>query len=196
MMRKVKVPTLETDRLILRMWKKADYQDLYEYSKNPNVGPASGWRPHKSPAESLMILKDTFWTHMCWAMVHKESGRIIGSIGLDEDEYRRRIDSKELGYSMNEDYWGQGLMTEAAKRIIQYAFEDLQLEILSIQTSEGNARSQRIIEKCGFTSEGYLRHAYKVYDGEIRNIFCYSMLPEEYQALKEAGRFGKDPRFL
>ena len=194
-MRKVKVPTLETERLTLRMWKKTDYRDLYAYSQNPNVGPASGWRPHSSPAESLMILKDTFWTHMCWAMEHKEDGKVIGSIGLDEDGFRPRINSKELGYSMSEDYWGLGLMTEAAKRIIAYAFEDLKLDILSIQTSETNARSRRIIQKCGFTSEGFLRHAYKVYDGEIRNIFCYSMLPEEYQALKAAGQFKPDSRF-
>ena len=102
---KIKVPTLETERLILRMWSKKDAPELYEYAKNPNVGPHAGWKPHASVHESRMIISQLFLTNMCWAIVDKESGKVIGSIGLEEDKFRPDIKSKELGYSLAEDHW-------------------------------------------------------------------------------------------
>lgn len=180
---KIKVPTLETERLILRMWKKKDAPELYEYAKNPNVGPHAGWKPHESVYESKMIISTLFLTNMCWAIVDKESGKVIGSIGLEEDKFRPDIKSKELGYSLSEDYWKKGLMTEAAKRVIKYAFEELKLDVLMIRTGDSNLRSQRVIEKCGFAYEGTLRRTYRVYDGSIREVRCYSMLDEEYEKL-------------
>jgi len=179
-MSKIKVPTLETERLILRMWSKKDAADLYEYAKNPNVGPNAGWKPHESIMESRQIIKSIFWENMCWAMVDKETGKAIGSIGLEKDKFRPDVKSKELGYSLSEEYWGRGLMTEAAKRMIKYAFEDLKLDVLMIRTGDANLRSQRVIEKCGFEYEGTLRRTYRIYDGTIREVRCYSMLKEEH----------------
>ncbi len=180
---KIKVPTLETERLILRMWKKKDAPELYEYAKNPNVGPHAGWKPHESVHESRMIISQLFLTNMCWAIVDKETGKVIGSIGLEEDKFRPEVKSKELGYSLSEDYWKKGIMTEAAKRVIEHAFEDLRLDILMIRTGDANLRSQRVIEKCGFAYEGTLRRTYRIYDGSIREVRCYSMLKEEYKKL-------------
>lgn len=184
---KTKVPTLETDRLILRMWNKKDAPALYEYAKNPNVGPNAGWKPHASVYESRMIIKEIFLPNMCWAIVDKESGKVIGSIGLEEDAFRPGVKSKELGYSLSEDHWKKGIMTEAAKKVIRHAFEDLMLDVLMIKTGDANIRSQRVIEKCGFTYEGTLRRAYLLYDRSIREIRCHSMLKEEYEKLRKDG---------
>ncbi len=186
-MRKIKVPTLETDRLVLRMWRKKDAPQLYEYAKNPNVGPKAGWKPHESIAESKMIISSIFLVNMCWAIVEKRTGRVIGSIGLEEDKFRPNVKSKELGYSLAESCWGKGIMTEAAKCIITYSFEALKLDVLMIRTGNENLRSQRVIEKCGFLYEGTLRRTYRIYDGSIREVRCYSMLREEYAPLKDAG---------
>lgn len=186
-MRKIKVPTLETDRLVLRMWRKKDAPQLYEYAKNPNVGPKAGWKPHESIAESKMIISSIFLVNMCWAIVEKRTGRVIGSIGLEEDKFRPNVKSKELGYSLAESCWGKGIMTETAKCIITYSFEALKLDVLMIRTGNENLRSQRVIEKCGFLYEGTLRRTYRIYDGSIREVRCYSMLREEYAPLKDAG---------
>lgn len=184
---KIKVPNLETERLILRMWRKKDAPELYEYAKNPNVGPHAGWKPHESVTESRMIITQLFLTNMCWAIVDKESGKVIGSIGLEEDKFRPGVKSKELGYSLSEDHWKKGLMTEAAKRVIRHAFDDLKLDVLMIRTGDANLRSQRVIEKCGFAYEGTLRRTYRTYDGNIREVRCYSMLKEEYKKYREDG---------
>ena len=77
-------------------------------------------------------------------------------------------------------------MTEAAARLIRYAFETLKLEILMIRTSDTNIRSQRVIEKSGFLYEGTLRYAYRMYDSKIREVRCYSMLRAEFLAKQES----------
>ena len=181
MMRKVKVPKLETERLILRTWEKRDAKELFEYASNPNVGPAAGWKPHESIQESKSIIDQIFRINTTWAIVHKGSEKVIGSIGLEPDKIRTGIKSRELGYSLSEDYWGEGIMTEAAKRVIAYAFEEMHLDVLMIRTSNVNTRSQRVIDKCGFQYEGTLRRAYRIYDGTLRETRVYSMLKEEYE---------------
>lgn len=182
-MKKVKVPTLETERLILRMWERRDARQLYDYAKDPDVGPHAGWKPHESILESRMIIDSLFRTKETWAIVEKETGSIVGSIGFEPDKYRPQIKSREMGYSLAKSRWGRGYMTEAASKLIEYAFEQLHLEVLMIRTSEANRRSQRVIEKSGFTYEGTLRRAYRMYDGKLREVRCYSMLKEEYKNL-------------
>lgn len=194
-MRKYKVPTIETDRLYLRRWKRKDAADLFEYAKNPNVGPAAGWKPHESQMESRFVITSVYMQNMAWAVVDKATDKVIGSIGLDEDKFRPNISSMELGYSLSEDYWGRGLITEAAKGIIRYAFDVLWLDVLMIKTGEDNVKSQRVIEKCGFAYEGTLRRIYRTHDGRVKAVRCYSMLREEYREMKEREeRDGKEKR--
>ena len=173
--------TIETERLILRDWTSADMDDLYEYAKNPNVGPHGGWKPHESKAESLEIIQTLFLgKYDSWAIVYKDNGKVIGSIGYEEDVRRPEIGCKELGYAMGEEYWGKGIMTEAAMAVIRFGFDEMGLDMISIYRNPLNFRSGRIIDKCGFTHEGTLRKAYKIYDGTIRDVACYSMTKEEY----------------
>lgn len=78
-------------------------------------------------------------------------------------------------------------MTEAAREVIRFAFEELELEQIGICTGTANIRSQGVIRKCGFKYEGTIRRTYKVYDGSIRDSMVYSLLKEEYEAMQ-----GKD----
>lgn len=176
--------TIETERLILRDWSEEDADDLYEYARNPNVGPHGGWKPHESKEESLEIIKTLFLDkYDCWAIVYKESGKVIGSIGYEQDRKRPDIACRELGYALGEDYWGKGLMTEAARAVVRHGFEELMLDMVSVYRNPGNTRSGRVIEKCGFTYEGTLRMAFKIYDGTIRDVACYSMTKGEFKSL-------------
>lgn len=187
MIRKQTVKPLETERLYLRMWKRSDAPQLFAYASNPNVGPRAGWKPHESAAESRKIIETVFKESRVWAIIEKESNRIIGSIGLSEDRFRPGVRSLELGYSLAEEYWGRGLMTEAAKRVIVYGFEYIGLDVMMIRTGEENIASQNVIEKCGFQYEGTLRRIYRIYDGTVKPVRCYTMLREEYDGLRQAG---------
>lgn len=184
----VKVPQLETERLILRNWSLKDAQDLYEYAKDPDVGPNAGWQPHRSVYDSSFIIRNIFKSNSTWAIEEKSTGKVVGSIGLDKDMYREGINSREMGYSLAKRCWGQGYMPEAAGRIIEYAFEDLKLDILMIKTATTNFRSQRVIEKKNFTYEGTLRSAHRMYDGTIRDLKCYSMTREEYLKIVDSNQ--------
>lgn len=187
---------LETERLIIRKFRIEDLEDFYQYAKSPNVGPDAGWSPHKSIDESREIL--TAWLDYkdgiddeIGAIVLKEENKVIGSIGLHLSGAGRpeMAGCRMMGYVLSEDYWGRGIMTEASKAVIEYAFEYMKLDILVIDHFEFNVGSKRVIEKCGFTYEGMLRHAAPVATGKIHDICVYSMLRSEY-LIEKAKRLG------
>jgi Acetyltransferases, including N-acetylases of ribosomal proteins len=178
------VDTLETARLKLERWNvRRDAADLFAYAKNPNVGPNAGWAPHKTIRESRKRIRSIFIPNDTWKIVDKQTGRAIGSIGFSPDARRPRVRAAELGYSMSEEYWGLGLMTEAAQEVLRYAFQTLRYELVTITTNPANKRSQRVIEKLGFTYEGTLRYSYMIYDGSVRDTMCFSMFRSEWELM-------------
>ena len=74
--------TIETKRLVLRPWQDSDAESLYKYAKNPNVGPAAGWPVHTSVENSLEILRTVLSKPETYAVVLKETGEAVGSIGI------------------------------------------------------------------------------------------------------------------
>jgi [ribosomal protein S5]-alanine N-acetyltransferase len=171
---------LETERLILRTWSQGDLDDFYEYAKAPDVGPNAGWAPHVNKELSARILQSFIMSGDVWAIEYKQNHKAIGSLGLHEDKKREGVNSKMVGYALSHDYWGRGLMSEAVKCVIKYAFEKLELDVLSVYHYPSNLRSRRVIEKCGFKYEGTMRLASKLYDGTMVDEVCYSMTREEY----------------
>ena len=174
--------TLETQRLFLRGWHTEDLEDFYEYCKNPHVGPAAGWEPHQGIEVSRSILSSFIEKDEVWAIIEKETGKAIGSVGLHDDKLREFPEARMLGYVLSEEYWGKGIMTEAVKAVLAHAFLERSLLIVSVFHYPFNQRSRRVIEKCGFTYEGTMRIAAKIYDGTIYDACCYSMTREEYLA--------------
>lgn len=171
---------LQTQRMILRPYQEGDLEDFYKIGKNPNIGPSAGWRPHENEEESLRILKRFIVEMEVWAIVDRDTSRVIGSIGLHSDRRRDNSDAKMLGFVIDEEYWGRGIATEAAKRIISHAFQDLNVDILTVCHYHFNDGSRRVIEKCGFHYEGTLRLASRMYDGKIHDDVCYSMTKNEF----------------
>ena len=111
---------VETERMILRPFDAADPDEFREYEI---------------------------------AVVLKETAAVVGSVGLEDvlnitmpdDEQGR-----EIGYVLSQEYWGRGLMTEAAKAVIDYCFQTLDWDYIVAAHFETNLRSRRVIEKCGF----------------------------------------------
>ena len=172
---------METERLILRPFTMDDVEAVYDVAKDPNVGVHAGWKPHESIEESRRVMEEIFLPSGAFAVILKEEGKIVGCIALEHDRLRPDANSRELGYWLGSKYWGKGYMTEAAKEMIRYGFEELGLDQIGICTSPVNARSQNIIKKCGFTYEGTLRRTYQIYDGTLRDSMVFSMLKEEYE---------------
>lgn len=146
---------LETERLLLRPWRMEDAPDLYEYARTEEVGPMAGWVPHRSLEESKEIVAMFIRGKNTFALEHKETGKVIGSIGIEElsalpgKEYEPLL-GREMGYVLSKEYWGRGLMPEGVRRVIHYCFEELSLDFLTASHFAWNQQSRRVIEKCGF----------------------------------------------
>lgn len=173
--------TLRTKRLTIRRLYMSDLSDFYGYAKNPNVGPAANWKPHESIEESKKLLETLIKSGNVWAIVENSSSKLIGTIGLHEDEKRQLKNCRMLGYTIGEEWWNLGYCTEAAKRIIRYGFEIHGLDLITVNHFLSNIKSQRVIEKCGFTYEGTLRCSTVRYDGNVFDTREYSMTRDEYK---------------
>ena len=144
---------LETDRLILRKWTEADAQSLFEYAKDPDVGPIAGWPPHKSVEESLDVIRNVLNGEECYAICEKGKNKAIGAIELmlkGRTDRLKRDDECELGYWLGKPFWGRGYMPEAAGEIIRRGFEDLGMNTIWCGYYDGNRKSKRVQEKLGF----------------------------------------------
>lgn len=172
--------SINTKNLLLRPLTMEDTADVFAYSQSENVGPRAGWKPHETIEETEEIMKTIFvGQENVWGI--EKDNQIIGSIGLIEDPHRQNDQARMLGYALSEDYWGQGIMTEAARAVLAYGFDTLGLSLISVVHYPSNLGSQRVIEKCGFYYEGTIRQAEKIYTGEVRDVKAYSIFREEFR---------------
>ena len=144
---------LETERLILRRWEKNDAESLYEYAKDPDVGPIAGWPAHRSIEESRDVIKNVFNGKEAYAICLKTDNKAIGAIELKlngHTDMTERDDECELGYWLGKPFWGQGIVPEAVKEMLRHAFEEIGMTTVWVGYYEGNAKSKRVQEKCGF----------------------------------------------
>lgn len=144
---------ITTERLILRPWEDADAEDLYEYAKDPAVGPSAGWPPHTSIGNSLEIIRSVLSEKETYAVCLKENNRAIGSIGLmigKQSNLGLRGDEGEIGYWIGREFWGRGLIPEAVNGMLRRGFEELGLKTVWCGYFDGNEKSKRVQEKCGF----------------------------------------------
>ncbi len=147
---------IETDRLILRPFTQGDLADFFAYASVPGVGEMAGWPHHETIETSKMILNMFIEEKNVLAVCHKETGRVIGSFGFHDSwaNYDDRYKDKrlcEIGYVLSKEFWGQGLMPEAVRAAVNYAFTFLDLEIIGVCHFVNNRQSRRVIEKSGFT---------------------------------------------
>ena len=147
---------IETERLILRPWRESDLPDFYAYASHPDVGIHAGWNPHRSMEESKQILAMFIREKKVFALELKETGKVIGSLGLEEPNPDPVADGygREIGYVLGKEYWGRGLMPEAVRAVIGYCFDVLHYDYLTCSHFLRNDRSRRVIEKIGFTFFG------------------------------------------
>ena len=171
--------TLVTKRLILRNLTFSDVEDFYNYAKKPNIGPSAGWKPHQSIEESMRIIRMMITENEVWGITLKEVDRVIGTIGLHVRNFdNAMLNQKEIGYVLDDTYWGQGLMVEAVEAVLRYAFIDLELDKVLCGHSTANLQSKRVVEKTNFiyTHKEFRNH----YDGTQIEIIMYELTKDMY----------------
>lgn len=147
---------IQTDRLILRAFVQADLDDFFEYASVEGVGEMAGWRHHQNKEESQMILNSFVENDKTFAICLKENGKVVGSLGVEmyglEDKLTEfnGYKGREIGFVLGKAYWGQGLMPEAVKAVMDYLFNEFDLDFLLCGYYAFNEQSKRVQEKCGF----------------------------------------------
>ena len=144
---------LTTDRLTLRPWRESDLNDFYEYASVDGVGQMAGWNPHRNVEESKGILSHFIEGKHVFALEYQ--GKVIGSLGIEEyseESYPElnALQGREIGYVLSKAYWGQGLMPEAVKAVMDWLFNEEKLDFIIVGHFDRNTQSRRVIEKCGF----------------------------------------------
>lgn len=176
------LPTLDTDRLVLRKVRMDDAKDMFQYGSHPDVSKFTTWNQHESLADTREFIKFVLNRYdnkqtAPWGIEHKEDGKFIGTIdfGLWQPQHK----SAELGYVISHDYWGNGLATEAALKIIAFGFQKMDLVRIQARCFTANAASSRVMEKVGMTFEGVLRKSWYL-KGKHQDLKMYSILRDEF----------------
>lgn len=153
--------TIETERLILRKFKLADAQNMFDnYCSREKVTEYVCWSHHKSIDDTKYYLADTVLpgydkkNTYRWAIVWKDNNEVIGCIDVCDSNERKRC--AELGWVIGDAYWGKGIMPEAAKPVLKYLFS-VGYERIQATHHVDNKKSGRVMEKIGMQYEGILK---------------------------------------
>lgn len=179
---------IETERLILRPWEDEDAESLYKYASDPKVGPIAGWPTHTSIEDSAGVIKGVLSAPETYAVVLKETNEPVGSIGLmigEKSNFDIEEDEGEIGYWIGVPYWGMGLIPEAVRELLRRGFEDLNLKTIWCGYFDGNDKSRRVQEKCGFTYHHTEKDMVWLLMNDIRTEHVTRITKEEWENTKK-----------
>ena len=141
----------ETERLILRRYKKEDVQDLYEYLSDKEVVTYEPYKPLTFD-ETKENLEWRIGTDEMIAVELKNSHKMIGNVYMG----KRDFEALEMGYVFNRNYWGYGYAAESCKALIQQAFSNGFHRIYA-ECDPNNNSSWKLLEALGFQREAHFR---------------------------------------
>ena len=192
--------TLTTPRLILRPWVETDAEALYRFARDPLVGPPAGWPPHTSVENSREIIRTVLAARETYAMVLRydttdslsreviSAGTPVGSVGImfkGCGSYPHMANTEaEIGYWVALPLWGRGLVPEAVKALQARCFTDLKLDGLWCGYYEGNEKSRRVQEKCGFAPHCDMEIPPHPLNGATKEFFTY-LSREAWEIMQE-----------
>lgn len=109
-------------------------------------------------------------------------GELAGSVGYHYFAWNTR--RTEIGFWLGQDFGGKGIMTRSVRKLIEYGFNDLNLNRIEIRCAPGNSKSRRIPERLGFIKEGILRQVSTIHDGILVDMVVYGLLKDEWHGIR------------
>ncbi len=168
---------LKTERLVLRPFSLADVEDVFEYATSPGWGkyllhvPQPYTRHHAEEFVARSVLR--LWdSQPRFAIVL--GGKVIGGVDVETNNQ-----CAEVGYGLSSYHWGKGLMPEALKGILPWAFDAYNLRKVFARIHVDNKQSRRVAEKLGMKLEGILR-SHELFYGEPGDQCYYGILRHEW----------------
>ena len=178
------VPTLQTARLRLRPFTDADSDPLVALHTSANVlryWDSPPWSDSDRAGRFIADCRTMAETGagVRLAIDREPDGTFIGWCSLTR--WNRDFRSASLTYILAEDAWGDGYATEAARALLRWAFDALDLNRVQAETDTRNEASGRVLAKLGFVREGLLREDCIV-AGEVSDSFVYGLLRRDWEA--------------
>ncbi|KST66459.1 GNAT family N-acetyltransferase [Mastigocoleus testarum] len=174
---------LETERLLLREFVKSDIQEVLTYQSDPLYLRYYPWvqRTEKDVRDFIetFIIQQSHQprTKFQLAIILKTENRLIGNCGIRINDIQQK--EANIGYELNSQYWRNGYATEAAKTILQFGFQELQMHRIWSWCVAENTASARVLEKIGMCREGHLREK-EFIKGRWYDQFIYAILYHEW----------------
>ena len=175
--------TLETQRLILRRFAIEDAESMFRnWASDPEVTKYLMWQTHSDIDVSKAILESWVPLHQNpnyynWAIVLKELGEPIGSIGVVKHKDVTKM--VHIGYCIGQKWWNKGYTSEALKELIRFFFEDIGINRIESRHDPRNPNSGKVMMKCGLKYEGTMRQSDTSNQG-ICDTAWYAVLAEDY----------------
>jgi [ribosomal protein S5]-alanine N-acetyltransferase len=178
----VQHPRLETPRLLLRKVRFKDLEDMHAYTSSQEATKYVPFPIHNTIEDTRKFIDYILEQYqinkkLLWGIQLKESQKFIGTIEFVT--FDTTHNKAEIAYILSEDYWGNGMMSEAANEVIKFGFQTLNLTRIQARTFKENVGSQKVLKKIGMTCEGTLRKSMYL-KGKYQDISIFSILKEEY----------------
>ena len=173
---------IETPRLLLRRFELSDAQQMFDnWANNAAVCRFLPWPPHGTISVTQSLVKNWVDAYESddryhWAMVLKSTTQVVGSISVSQMWPKNAC--CELGYCMSEQYWGQGLTTEAVQAVIAYLLQEVGMHRIQAHHDTQNPASGRVMEKSGMQMEGTLRHSRMRDDGTFADWNIWAIVAD------------------
>lgn len=181
-------PRIETDRLILDQVTPDDLEQLYRIKSNPDVTNRYCRDPHTSMIQTEGWIKSIHEGYLerksiFWKITFRENGALAGSITL----WNMELESfeAEVGYELHPDSWNRGIMSEAMKAVLDWAFSSFGLNRVEACPMSVNGPSVSLLLRAGFVLEGTLRERI-FFKGKFYDQAYYSILKREWQIKSSA----------
>ncbi len=176
------LPQITTDRTVLRRMRASDEDAVYAYAADPDVARYTSWAPHTSPEETRQFVRRVLDAYLekrvaNWGIELTSERTLIGTGGFGSWDRENGIG--EIGYAIGKAYWGQGLMTEAAKAMIDFGFRRMALNRVVIRMDPRNTGSWRVAEKCGCRFEGISRQAHFA-KGTFHDLMVWAIVRDDW----------------
>ena len=149
------MPELNTDRLLLRQWRDTDREPWAALCADPEVMEFLSSNRDRATSDTAIDrwrerIKEQGWSF--WAVEVKKTGDFIGMAGLQVPaEPHPYLPSTEIGWRLAREHWGQGYASEAARRVLSFAFAELKLQDVVASTAVGNKRSSAVMQRVGMS---------------------------------------------
>ena len=181
-------PEIRTKRLILRQPTMRDAEWYFEYFSRPEIvwggGEPGPKNMRKAREEFREYLVDLYQKRkgFRWIITIKGVGRPIGTLGFYKWSPTAGYQA-EMGYDLEKEHWGKGIMTEAMRAVINFGFEKMELNRIEVYIMPRNKRSIKMIKRLGFRREGLLRQRYFDELGNYADDILFSMLRSDWKEM-------------